>query len=45
MTNKIDKEALEAFIVEFPRSPLVDLLITFDKDTVVKLIELSKGVK
>lgn len=43
MTDKIDKKALEAFIVEFPRSPLVDLLITFDKDTVVKLIELFQG--
>lgn len=41
--SKIDKEALEAFIVEFPRSPLVDLLITFDKDTIVKLIELFQG--
>jgi len=43
MTDRIDKEALEAFIVEFPRSPLVDLLITFDKDTVVKLVELFQG--
>lgn len=43
MIDKIDKEALEAFIVEFPRSPLIDLLITFDKNTVVKLIELFQG--
>ncbi len=41
--DKIDKEMLEAFIIEFPRSPLIDLLITFDKDVVVELIELFQG--
>lgn len=41
--NKIDEKALEAFIIEFPRSPLIDLLITFDRDVVVELIELFQG--
>ena len=43
MIDKIDEKVLEAFIIEFPRSPLIDLLITFDKDVVVKLIELFQG--
>ena len=43
MIDKIDEKVLEAFIIEFPRSPLIDLLITFDKDIVVKLIELFQG--
>ena len=43
MNDKIDDKMLEAFIIEFPRSPLIDLLITFDKDVVVKLIELFQG--
>lgn len=43
MNDRIDEKMLEAFIIEFPRSPLIDLLITFDKDVVVKLIELFQG--
>jgi len=43
MNDKIDDKMLEAFIIEFPRSPLIDLLITFDRDVVVKLIELFQG--
>lgn len=43
MNDKIDEKMLEAFIIEFPRSPLIDLLITFDRDVVVKLIELFQG--
>lgn len=43
MTDKIDDKMVEAFIIEFPRSPLVDLLITFDRGVVVELIELFQG--
>lgn len=43
MRKKIKKEALLAFVNDFPNSVVADLLMHFDKEVVVKLVEFYSG--